>query len=241
MGRCRGRCELPCYRPPRADICARLNHKSSSRWIRDMARPVIPHISAAATLLLEALSRLPITQRPQLWFEQSDNIAERGRAVAAINEHFGYVGWPETLRQSVYFDANKKLRNGGRAYDYVGQVLRIHASQWPRIATGEERADAPASERLIPLAPVSNYAPGDYCTKLKLSRPTFDIPGNKERLGLTIAAPAFDSPVVRLPPKTDTTEPRARRCCRSGSVRALLMAHSGELRRPRDPVRTGGG
>ena len=143
-----------------------------------------PAHRATATLLLEALGRFPIADRPQLWFEQSDNIAERSSAVAAINEHFGYVEWPETLRDSVYFDANKKLRNGRSAYDYVGDVLRIHASQWPKIATGEERADAPASQRLVPLAPISSYASDDYCTKLSLSRPTFDIPGNKERLGL---------------------------------------------------------
>lgn len=143
-----------------------------------------PAHRATSLLLVEAIGRLPIADRPQLWFEQSDNIAERNGAVGAINARFGYVGWPETARRTVYFDANRKLRNRRAAYDYVEEVLRAHASQYPKVATGEERADAPEEWRRVPLVPFAAYRADDYCTKLKLSRPTFDIPGNKERLGV---------------------------------------------------------
>lgn len=143
-----------------------------------------PAHRATALLLIEAIGRLPESERPQVWLEQTDNIDERSSAVASTNKHFGYAGWPETASQTVWFDANQKLKNGRPAYDQVEAVLRAHPSQFPKVKSGEERVDAPPNQRRVPLVPLGAYAPADYCTQLKLDRPTLDIPGNKERLGI---------------------------------------------------------
>lgn len=139
---------------------------------------------ATALLLVEAIGRLSPASRPQVWFEQTDNIDERSSAVEAINQRFGYSGWPETASQTVWFDANRNLKNGKASYSYVQAVLQAHPSQFPKVKAGQERADAPASERRIPLVSLDAYRAGDFCTPLGLERPTFDVPGMKERFGI---------------------------------------------------------
>ena len=139
---------------------------------------------ATALLLVEAVGRLSLADRPQVWFEQTDNINERSSAVDAINQRFGYSGWPDTASQTVWFDANRKLKNGRRAYSYVQAVLQAHPSQFPKVKSGQERADAPASQRRIPLVSLDAYRVGDFCSPLGLKRPTLDIPGMKERFGI---------------------------------------------------------
>ena len=50
-----------------------------------------PGHRAAATLVIEAVERLPARQRPAIWLEQTDNIDGRSAAVAAANSQVGYV------------------------------------------------------------------------------------------------------------------------------------------------------
>jgi LmbE family N-acetylglucosaminyl deacetylase len=139
---------------------------------------------ATALLLLEAIKQMPTAERPDVWFEETDEIEERSNAVASTNKHFGYSPWPQTAAQTFWFDANQRLKDGHAAYDYVQAVLEAHQSQFPELRTGDEAADAPSEKRFVPLASLAAYRPADYCTPLKLDRPTLDIAGNKERLGI---------------------------------------------------------
>jgi LmbE family N-acetylglucosaminyl deacetylase len=143
-----------------------------------------PGHRANASLVIEAINRLPVGQRPELWLEQTDNIDDRSAAVAAANKQVGYVAWPDTAQEVRWFDANTKLRGGKLAYDYALEVRRTHATQYPEEATGKEKPYAPATLRFVPLAKYSGEALGDYCTSLKINLPTFDIPGNKAKFGL---------------------------------------------------------
>ena len=143
-----------------------------------------PGHRANAKLLIEAIDRLPSDQRPELWFEQSDNFEDRSKAVAEANKQAGYAAWPETRGEVRWFDATRKLRNGRRAYDYVSMVRRTHATQYPNEASGKEKPYAPAELQWVPIAKYVGQAPADYCTSLKIDLPTFDIPGNKAKFGL---------------------------------------------------------
>ena len=143
-----------------------------------------PGHRANAALLLEAMNRLPTTQRPELWFEQTDNIENRSEVVAAANKQVGYLAWPETTNETRWFDANRKLRSGRRAYDYALLVRRTHATQYAEEASGKSKPYAPANLRHVPLARYTGQALRDYCTALAIDLPTFDIPGNKEKFGL---------------------------------------------------------
>lgn len=142
-----------------------------------------PGHRAAATLLLEAVERLPLSARPQIWLEQTDNIDSRSAVVEAANKDVGYVAWPDA-GPLTWFDADRKLKNGWTAYDYALAVRRTHASQYPQEASGNQRPRAKPALRRVPLMRHSGTLTGDFCTSLGIDLPTFDIPGNKKRLGL---------------------------------------------------------
>lgn len=143
-----------------------------------------PGHRANAALVVEAVNRLPRDQRPELWFEQSDNIDARSKAVEDANKQAGYVSWPDTAAEVRWFDANRKLATGKLAYDYVLLVRKAHATQFPGEALGKERPYAAAHLRHVPLARYAGQPLADHCTSLNINLPTFDIPGNKERFGL---------------------------------------------------------
>ncbi len=143
-----------------------------------------PSHRAAALLLLEAVQRLEPAQRPTVWLEQTDNIDERSKTVADVNARLGYAAWPDTGRDTVYYDAAKRLRNGVSAYDYALAARRVHKSQFPDEASGKVRSNASKAEQRVPLAPIASLRSDDYCTSLKLQRPTLDIPGNRKRFGI---------------------------------------------------------
>ncbi|MXO75015.1 hypothetical protein GRI40_07250 [Altererythrobacter aerius] len=142
-----------------------------------------PGHRAAATLLLEAVERLPPKARPQVWLEQTDNIDSRSPAVEAANKEVGYVAWPDAGHVA-WFDADRKLKNGSTAYDYALAVRRTHASQFPEEASGKLRPSAEPTLRRVPLLRYTGPMTDDFCTSLGIDLPTFDIPGNKTRLGL---------------------------------------------------------
>ena len=142
-----------------------------------------PGHRAAASLLLEAVERIPVKARPQVWLEQSDNIESRNPAVELANKEVGYVAWPDA-GQVRWFDANRKLRNGLTAYDYALAVRRAHATQFPDEASGKVRPSAGPALRRVPLLRSTGRVTGDFCTSLGINLPTFDIPGNKERFGI---------------------------------------------------------
>lgn len=142
-----------------------------------------PGHRAAATLLLEAVERLPLKARPQIWLEQTDNIDSRSPVVKAANKEVGYVAWPDAGRVT-WFDADRKLNNGSTAYDYALVVRRTHASQFPDEASGKVKPSAGATLRRVPLLRYTGTMTDDFCTSLGIDLPTFDVPGNKKRLGL---------------------------------------------------------
>jgi len=144
------------------------------------------HLSTAQ-LVVEALQRLPEADRPTVWLEQTDEIRERGPANEAIIDGIGYLGWPDTAEQTVWYDATKPLRNGKTGYDYALLVRRTHPSQFPDEASGEKRSTASALQRQVPVAPLPAFLTGEYCTSLVLDRPTLDIPENAERLRQLLA------------------------------------------------------
>lgn len=170
-----------------------------SRWLKVLReqRPAIvftldprhgstchPGHRANVRILIEALHRMPVNERPELWFEQTDNIEDRSDAVAAANKQVGYVAWPELANETQWFDANRKLRSGRRAYDYALLVRRTHATQYPEEASGKSKPYASRSLRQVPLAKYVGQTLTDYCTPLAIDLPTLDIPGNKEKFGL---------------------------------------------------------
>lgn len=142
-----------------------------------------PGHRAAATLLLEAVERLPLGARPQVWLEQTDNIESRSPAVEAANKEVGYVAWPDAGHVT-WFDADRTLNNGSTAYDYALTVRRTHASQYPDESSGKVKPNAGSGLRRVPLLRYSGPMDDDFCTSLGIDLPTFDIPGNKKRLGL---------------------------------------------------------
>lgn len=142
-----------------------------------------PGHRATATLLLEAVERLPADARPVVWLEQTDNIDSRSSEVESANSQIGYMAWPEA-GDVTWFDANQQLGSGEAAYEYALAVRRAHASQYPDEASGKNRPSAPESLRRVPLIKYTGPLHDDFCTALGIDLPTFDIPGNKERLGL---------------------------------------------------------
>jgi LmbE family N-acetylglucosaminyl deacetylase len=143
-----------------------------------------PGHRANAALVVEAVKSMPRGQQPELWFEQSDNIEQRSKAVEEINRQAGYVAWPDTASEVRWYDANRKLANGKLAYDYVQLVREAHATQYPVKSRDKDRPYAVPDLRFVPLAKYTGQPLVDYCTSLKIDLPTFDIPGNKERFGL---------------------------------------------------------
>lgn len=141
-----------------------------------------PGHRAVAVLVSEAIQRLPATDRPQLWLEQTDNIDSHSPAVEAANKHVGYVAWPG-VQPLHWFDAGRELSNGQRAYDYALAVRKAHASQYPDEASGKATPYAPADQRRVPLLRQTGSLEDDFCTALSIDLPTFDIPGNKKRMG----------------------------------------------------------
>lgn len=161
------------------------------------------HLSTAE-LILEAVARLPASQRPAVWLEQTDEIEERSKVNEQVIAGLGYPGWPDTAGQTVWYDANHRLKNGRTAYDYALQVRRTHASQFPDEASGKKVSSALALTRQVPLAPLPATIAGEYCTALRLQRPTLDIPGNREKLeallkSTDLAAPAPGSSTPASP------------------------------------------
>lgn len=142
-----------------------------------------PGHRATATLLLEAVDRLSPAERPQVWFEQTDNIDARSSVVADANRQVGYLAWPDAGKVH-WFDGNQRLKSGRLAYDFSLAVRRTHASQYPDEASGKLKPNATAALRRVPLIKYTQPVTGDFCTSLDIDLPTFDIPGNKKRFGL---------------------------------------------------------
>lgn len=139
---------------------------------------------ATATLLVEAVNRLPKRRRPPVWLEQTVDATERVPEQAAIIEAGGYVGWPDTVQETVWFDASTPLSSGLTGFDYVIAERKHHATQMPDEASGERVLNPPLSTRRVPIARLKGSAAGDFCTSLKLDRPTLDVPGNREKFGI---------------------------------------------------------
>ncbi|MEO8454781.1 MAG: PIG-L family deacetylase [Sphingomicrobium sp.] len=143
-----------------------------------------PSHRATAMLLLEAIKRLPMSERPIVWLEQTDNIDERSEEVERVNAQLGYIGWPDTAADTVWFDATKRFRSGSTGYDYMLAARRLHKSQFPDEASGKTKSSAPSDAKRVPLAPLTSYQSADYCSALHLDRPTLDIPENRKRFGI---------------------------------------------------------
>lgn len=143
-----------------------------------------PAHRATTRLLLEAVSRQPVRQRPAIWLEQSDLIDARSPEVAKINKDGGFVGWPQTAAATITYDASRRLPSGREAYDYVREARRAHATQFPDEAAGKVHLNPAASAKLVPLAPATSLTDEEYCDALNLRHPTLDTPEGRKLLGL---------------------------------------------------------
>lgn len=144
---------------------------------------------AVAELVVEAVRGLPTRERPEVWLEQTDDIEERSPENKKVIDGLGFVNWPDTASETVWYDGNVVLRNGKTAYDHAVLVRKTHSSQFPDEASGKKVATAPASARFVPLARLTDRVSGEYCTALALKRPTLDLPENQERLRKFLSSP----------------------------------------------------
>lgn len=138
-----------------------------------------PNHRAVSLLLSEAIGALPETDQPELWFENDFMLVGQMSEEARLNfaEAAGY-DWSETDPAIVWYDGNRPLPNGRTAFDYVGDTLKAHASQYPGIADGSEDALPPVDQRRVPLVRFASIDAGhDLCTALDLNFPTFDVVG----------------------------------------------------------------
>lgn len=142
-----------------------------------------PGHRANATLLLEAIDRLPAEVRPVVWLEQTDQIDSRSAEVEEANKAVGYTAWPGA-GPIKWFDANQPMRGGGTAYDFALAVRRMHVSQFPDEASGAQKPNPAVTLRHVPLVKYAAPMTDDFCSELGIKLPTFDIPGNKEKFGL---------------------------------------------------------
>lgn len=146
------------------------------------------HMSTAQ-LVIEAVRRIPKSERPAVWLEQTDEIEERSPENEKIISGIGFVGWPDTVADTLWYDANHKLKNGKSAYDFALLARRSHPSQFPDEISGKKVSTASPEAREVPLARLPTSISGNYCTDLALRRPTMDIPENRERLRKLLASP----------------------------------------------------
>lgn len=138
--------------------------------------------------MIEAVRRIPKSERPAVWLEQTDEIEERSPENEKIISGIGFVGWPDTVADTLWYDANRKLKNGKSAYDFALLARRSHPSQFPDEISDKKVSTASPEAREVPLARLPTSISGNYCTDLALKRPTMDIPENRERLRKLLAA-----------------------------------------------------
>ena len=129
---------------------------------------------ASAVLALEAIAKLPEADRPQVWLEQTSDLEEHGAVAKEVIESGGYFAWPETAAETVFFDGNQRLPNGQSAFELMVAERKIHASQVPDEASGKRVINPPQEWRFAPLSPLHSSMEEDFCTRLKLDRPTLD-------------------------------------------------------------------
>lgn len=136
---------------------------------------------AASLLLVEAVETMPAAERPDVWFEETTDLIDGlTPAEAAEQDNGGLFVWPANRASLAWYDGAKTLPDGNRAHAFRDAVHRVHKTQ---DLTPDTPIDAPSPRRMrVPLVRLADIdAREDMCTALGLKRPTFDVPGNRER------------------------------------------------------------
>jgi LmbE family N-acetylglucosaminyl deacetylase len=136
---------------------------------------------AVSLLLVEALATLPAEERPEVWLEETTDLGDGlSAAEAAEQENGGLFVWRTNTAPVAWYDGAKTLPDGTQAHAVRDAVHRVHKTQ---DLTPDTPIVPPSAERMrIPLVRLADIDPReDLCTGLALKRPTFDVPGNRER------------------------------------------------------------
>ena len=129
-----------------------------------------PNHRATSLLLVEAVNRLPVEDRPRVLFENTYTVFERMTPeMAEAVDHGAMFPWPDRNDPDIFFDATRILPNGKRAIDYQLDALRAHPSQFPGFPD-DASIDADPEQLLIPLVDLADIDPTEeLCTPLDLS------------------------------------------------------------------------
>lgn len=110
-----------------------------------------PGHRAVVLLMLEAIAARPPATRPAIWFVSDFAVPTMAPPdLAPIIEGYGIVRWPGDSTPTTWHDANARLPNGRTGWDYLVDALRLNATQFPEVASGELTPRPPAAHRRIP-------------------------------------------------------------------------------------------
>lgn len=118
-----------------------------------------PNHRAVVQLALEAIEGLPGERKPQVWFESDFVVPGAPPEIASITDGYGIVRWPGDATPVTWYDANVALPDGRTAYDYLVDGLRLHATQFPEVATGKLTPAPKPEHRRIPMLRLQDIDP----------------------------------------------------------------------------------
>lgn len=119
-----------------------------------------PNHRAIVLLTLEALEKLPVAHRPQVWLESDFAVpATTPPDLIPIVESFGIARWPGDKAPATWVDATFALPDGRTGWDYLVDALRLNATQFPDVATGKTTPAPEAKYRRIPFVRLSDIDP----------------------------------------------------------------------------------
>lgn len=119
-----------------------------------------PNHRATILLTLEAVDKLPINRRPQVWLESDFAVPTTAPPVLAlIINGYGIVPWPGDDTATTWYDPTFVLPDGRRAWDYLVDAYRLNATQFPEVAVGKVTPNPPAEYQRVPFVRLSDINP----------------------------------------------------------------------------------
>lgn len=121
-----------------------------------------PGHRAIVLLTVEALGRMPVGSRPQVWLESDFAVPTSAPPeLAPIIDSFGVARWPNDETPTTWFDATFVLPDGRTGWDYLVDSLRLNATQFPEVATGKLTPSPDVKYRRIPFVKLSDINPAE--------------------------------------------------------------------------------